>query len=217
MDTVALCGGSLDDRHGWMFDAVDVHTTWCVLRGLPNRSQASVCGQLDAVRAALPFPVLGLGCDNGGEFINHQLVRYCAAQKPPIGLTRSRPYRKNDQAHVEQKNFTNVRLWFGYDRYDPAAVWPLVNALCAGPLEQLLNWYLPTMKLERKERVGSRTVRHYTRTQTPVERVLACPEVLARTKRRLQAAKRKTNPFALRREVDRRLKEIEAEREQKEA
>jgi hypothetical protein len=212
MDTVALCGGALDDRHGWMFDAVDVHTTWSVLRGLPNRSEASVCGHMDDLAARLPFPLRGLDSDNGGEFINHQLVRYCAGRTPPVAFTRSRPYRKNDQAHVEQKNYTNVRQWFGYERYDHAAVWPLINVLCRGALEQLLNYFLPTMKLEKKERVGSKTVRTYGPTQTPLNRVLACAEVSAATKARLRAEKAALNPFAVRREVDRQLKEIEAVR-----
>jgi hypothetical protein len=212
MDTVALCGGTLDDRHGWMFDAVDIPTTWCVLRGLPNRSEASVCGQLDDVRAGLPFALRGLDSDNGGEFINHQLVRYCAAQEPPVAFTRSRPYQKNDQAHIEQKNYTNVRLWFGYERYDNPEVWPLLNSLCRGALDQLLNYFLPTMKLEKKERVGSKTVRHYGPTQTPLARVLACAEVSAATQARLRAERAALNPFAVRREVDRQLKEIEAAR-----
>ena len=127
-----------------------------------------------------------------------------------MAFTRSRPYRKNDQAHIEQKNFTNVRLWFGYERYDHAPVWPLVNALCRGALEQLLNYFLPTMKLEKKERVGSKTVRHYGVTQTPLARVLACAAVTAETKARLRREQAALNPFAVRREVDRQLKEIEA-------
>ena len=216
IDTVALCGGSLDDRHGWMVDAVDVHTTWSVLRGLPNRSQASICGQMDDLQATLPFGLWGIDSDNGGEFINHQLVAYCANQDPPIAMTRSRAYHKNDQAHIEQKNYTNVRLWFGYERYDNAAVWPLINTLCRGPLEALINWYLPSMKLKSKERVGSRTVRKYTPTETPLARVLACAQVPEASKARLRAEKAESNPFSLRREVERRLKEIEAVREVKE-
>jgi hypothetical protein len=212
MDTVALCGGALDDRHGWMFDAVDVHTTWSVLRGLPNRSEASVCGQMDDLADRLPFPLRGLDSDNGGEFVNHQLVRYCAGRTPPVTFTRSRPYRKNDQAHVEQKNFTNVRLWFGYERYDQPDLWPLINTLCRGALHQLLNYFLPTMKLEKKERVGSKTVRTYGPTMTPLERVLACAEVSAATQAQLRAEKAALNPLALRREVDRQMKAIEAVR-----
>jgi hypothetical protein len=212
MDTVALCGGCLDDRHGWRFDAVDIHTTWSVLRGLPNRSQASVCSHWDDLRARLPFPLRGLDSDNGGQFINHQLLRYCQGQEPPIHFTRSRAYKKNDQAHIEQKNFTHVRLWFGYERYDHPAVWPLINALCRGPLDQLLNYCLPTMKLEKKERVGSRTVRKYGPTRTPLARVLDCAEVSAETKARLRAERAEMNAFAVRREVDRQLKAIEAAR-----
>ena len=179
MVTVARCGGALYDRHGWRFDAVDVHTTWSVLRGLPNRSEASVWGQMDDLAARLPFPLRGLDSDNGGEFINHQLVRYCAGRTPPVTFTRSRPYRKNDQTHVEQKNFTHVRLWFGYARYDHPDLWPPINTLCRGALHRLFNYFLPTMKLEKKERVGSQTVRTYGPTQTPLERVLACAEVSA--------------------------------------
>jgi hypothetical protein len=212
MDTVALCGGALDDRHGWMLDAVDIPTTWSVLRGLPNRSEASVCGQMDDLRACLPFALRGLDGDNGGEFINHPLVRYCAGQTPPIAFTRSRPHRKNDQAHIEQKNYTRVRLWFGYERYDHAEVWPLINALCRGAPDQLLNYFLPTMKLARKERVGRKVVRRYGPTRTPPERVLACAEVSEVAKVRLRAAKAAQNPFAVRREVDRRLREIEVAR-----
>lgn len=212
VDTVALCGGGLDDRHGWMLDGVDIHTTWSVLRGLPNRSEASVCRHLDDVRARLPFPWRGLDSDNGGECINHQLQRYCAAAEPKILFTRSRAYQKNDQAHIEQKNFTNVRQWFGYERYDHPAVWPLIDPPCRGPLDQLLNFFLPTMKLEKKERVGSRTVRKYGPRQTPLVRVLACEEVSAATKARLRTERAGLNAFAVRREVDRQLREIEADR-----
>ena len=105
-----------------------------------------------------------------------------------------------------------MRLWFGYERYDGPEVWPLINTLCRGALDQLLNYFLPTMKLEKKERAGSKTVRHYGPTQTPLCRVLACPEVSAATKTRLRAEKAALNPFAVRREVDRQMKGIEAAR-----
>jgi len=213
VDTVALCGGCLDDRHGWMLDGVDIPTTWSVLRGLPNRSQANVCRQLDDIRAQLPFALRGLDSDNGGEFINHQLQRYCQVQEPRILFTRSRAYQKNDQAHIEQKNFTQVRLWFGYERYDAPEVWPRVDALCRGPLHQLLNYCLPTLKLEGKQRVGSKVVRQYGPARTPLARVLACAEVSEATKARLRAERAGLNALALRREVDRRLREIEAVRQ----
>lgn len=217
MDTVALCGGTLDDRHGWMFDAVDIHTTWNEMRALPNRSEAATLLQIRDVEASLPFPLCGLDSDNGGEFINHHLVKHLHGRQKPVAFTRSRPYRKNDQAHIEQKNYTQVRLWFGYERYDNPAVVPLINALCKGPLNQLLNYFLPTMKLENKERVGSKVVRKYGQTMTPLSRVLACPEVTAETKQRLRAQKQTLNPFALTREVERQMKVIEQNRRRTEA
>lgn len=99
-----------------------------------------------------------------------------------------------------------MRQWFGYERYDHAEVWPLVNTLCRGALDQLLNYFLPTMKLAKKERVGSQTVRHYGVTQT----LLACAEVTEETKARLRQEQAALNPFAVRREVDRQMKAIEA-------
>jgi hypothetical protein len=215
MDTVALCGGQLDDRHGWMLGAVDIHTTWCVVRGLPNRSQDSVCGQMEELRGSLPFELRGLDSDNGGEFINHQLKHYCQSCEPEILFTRCRAYHKNDQAHIEQKNFTHIRQWFGYERYDHEPVWPLINELCRGPLHQLTNWYLPTMKLEYKKRIGSRTVRHYTPTQTPLERVLDCPQVSAEVKEELRRQKAASNPFELGRQIDQQLRQIERVRRPK--
>lgn len=217
MDTVALCGGTLDDRHGWMFDAVDIHTAWNELRALPNRSEAATLLQIGDVEASLPFPLGGLDSDNGGEFINHHLVKHLTERPQPVAFTRSRPYRKNDQAHIEQKNYTQVRLWFGYERYDNPDVVPLINALCKGALNQLLNHFLPTMKLASKERVGSRVVRQYGATMTPLARVLACTEVSAATKARLRAQKAASNPFALTREVERQLKVIAANRRAVEA
>jgi hypothetical protein len=217
MDTVALCGGTLDDRHGWMFDAVDIHTTWNEMRALPNRSEAATLLQIRDVEASLPFPLRGLDSDNGGEFINHHLVKHLHGREKPVAFTRSRPYRKNDQAHIEQKNYTQVRLWFGYERYDNPAVVPLINALCKGALNQLLNYFLPTMKLESKERVGSKVVRKYGETMTPLRRALACAEVSAPTKERLRAEQRASNPFALTREVERQMKVIEQNRRRTEA
>lgn len=218
MDTVALCGGTLDDLHGWMFDGVDILTAWNEIRALANRGQFATVEQIRDVEAHLPFDLIGADSDNGGEFINYHLVDYLQKRERPVGFTRSRPYRKNDQAHIEQKNYTHVRQWFGYERYDNPAVWPLINTLCRGPLNQLFNYFLPTMKLESKERVEGRTRRKYGKTATPLSRVLACKEkeVSKETKTRLRAEKKSLNPFALRREIDRQMKIIDQQRQLKE-
>src|SRR5215831_38781 len=212
MDTVALCGGTLDDRHSWMFDAVDIHTTWNEMRALANRGEAAVLREISDVEARLPFGLLGVDSDNGGEFINHHLVKHFAQRQHPVSFTRSRVYRKNDNAHIEQKNYTQVRLWFGYERYDNPEVVPLINALCQGALNQLLNYFLPTMKLDKKHRVGSRIVRQYGEVLSPLNRVLACAQVSQQTKEQLAAQRLKLNPFDLRRQVDHQLKQIERHR-----
>jgi hypothetical protein len=127
-------------------------------------------------------------------------------------LTRSRSYRKNDNAHIEQKNYTQVRQWFGYERYDNPTVVPLINALCKGALGQLLNFFLPTMKLESKRREGSKVLRQYGPAQTPLARVLESSTVSQQKKDQLLALRAQLNPFALRREVERQMKAIERER-----
>lgn len=215
IDTVALCGGSLDDRHAWMLDGVDIRTTWNEMRAIANRGQLATLEQIRDVEKSLPFGLQGLDSDNGGEFINHHLVHYAHERSRPLALSRGRPYRKNDNAHVEQKNYTHVRQWFGYERYDNPVVVPQINALCKGPLGQLLNFFLPTLKLQSKRREGSKTRRVYGPAQTPLERALACAEVAAEKKAELRALRQRLNPFALRREVDRQLKEIDQERQLK--
>jgi hypothetical protein len=212
MDTVALCGGRLDDRHLWMLDAVDIRTAWTELRALENRGQACTLQQIAHLEASLPFALRGLDSDNGGEFINHHLVAYLGQRPNPVLFTRGRPYRKNDNARVEQRNWTHVRQHFGYERYDNPAVAPLINGLCVGALGQLLNHFLPTHLLKEKRRKGKRTVRVYGPPLTPYTRVLAAPEVSSAKKAQLQSLHAQLNPFALAREVERQKKVIDSQR-----
>jgi hypothetical protein len=213
LDTVALCGGALDDLHLWMLDAVDIRTAWVELRALENRGQHCTLAQIRDLEASLPFRLLGVDSDNGGEFINHHLVAYLGQRKRPVLFTRSRPYKKNDNAHVEQRNWTHVRAHFGYERYDNPAVAPRINALCKGPLGQLLNHFLPTQQLREKRRVAHRVVRVYGPAQTPYARVLAAREVPRTTQARLRAEHARLNPFQLAREVERQQRAIAAQRQ----
>jgi hypothetical protein len=212
MDTVALCGGSLDDQHLWMLDAVDIRTDWTCQRALENRSQHSTVTQLRDLEQSLPFPLLGLDSDNGSEFINHHVLAWTGQRPKPILFTRSRPYKKNDNAHVEQRNWTHVRQQFGYERYDNPAVVPLINTLCQGALGQQLNHFLPTHKLEKKERKDGRTMRIYGAAQTPLARVLAAPQIHEQQKTRLKEQHARLNPFQLHRDIQRQKKAIEARR-----
>ncbi|MGH7941038.1 MAG: hypothetical protein ACREFR_08220 [Limisphaerales bacterium] len=123
-------------------------------------------------------------------------------------MTRSRPYKKDDNAHVEQKNWTHIRQYFGYERHDNPQVVEPINALVKGAYGQLLNYFHATLKLERKERQDGQIKRIYGPAQTPLARVLASTQVTPQTKRRLEQEKAALNPFALKREVTRSLKMI---------
>jgi hypothetical protein len=213
MDTVALCGGRLDDRHLWMLDAVDIRTDWTELRALENRGQHCTVAQIAHLEASLPFALLGLDSDNGGEFINHHLAAYLEQRQEPVLFTRGRSYHSNDNARVEQRNWTHVRQQFGYERYDNPQVAPLINALCQGALGQLLNHFLPTHLLQHKRRQGNRTVRVYGPALTPYARVLAAAEVCSAKKTQLQQLHKQLNPLALAREVERQKKTINRQRQ----
>lgn len=208
VDTVALCGGSVEGEFVWMVDAVDYATTWVEVRGMWGRGQQSTLEALQDMEQSLPFELLGLDSDNGGEFINHHVMRWLQKRARPVFMTRSRPYKSDDNAHVEQKNWTHVRQCFGYERYDNPEVVGPINALVKGPYGRLRNYFYASLKLEKKERREGKLRRVYGEVQTPLERVLASPGVSKADKERLRAEKAKLNPFALKLEVARRLKEI---------
>jgi hypothetical protein len=212
VDTVALCGGSVAGEFVWMLDGVDYATTWVEVRAMWGRGQAGTLAALQDVEASLPFSLLGLDSDNGGEFLNYHVLRWLQKRRRPVFMTRSRPYKKDDNAHVEQKNWTHVRQCFGYERHDNHEVVGLMNELTKGAYGQLRNYFHASLKLERKEQKAGRIQRIYGAAQTPLARVLASAEVTAQTKQRLRKQKAGLNPFALKQVVAKSLKEIDARR-----
>jgi hypothetical protein len=212
VDTVALCGGSVAGEFVWMLDGVDYATTWVELRAIWGRGQAGTLAALRDLEGSLPFALLGLDSDNGGEFLNYHVLNWLQKRPRPVFMTRSRPYKKDDNAHVEQKNWTHIRQCFGYERHDNPEVVELINGLVTGAYGKLLNYFHASLKLERKERIQGRVRRIYGQAQTPLARVLASAEVTPQTKQRLAQEKAGLNPFELKREVQRSLKEISAQR-----
>ena len=208
VDTVALCGGSVAGEFVWMLDGVDYATTWVELRAMWGRGQVGTLAALRDVEASLPFELLGLDSDNGGEFMNYHVLRWLQKRSRPVFMTRSRPNKKDDNAHVEQKNWTHIRQCFGYERHDNPEVVEPINALVKGAYGQLLNYFHASLKLERKEFIDGRLKRVYGEPQTPLARVLASAEVRPQTKRRLEQEKARLNPFALKQSVVRSLKAI---------
>jgi hypothetical protein len=214
VDTVALCGGSVAGEFVWMVDGVDYATTWVELRAMWGRGQVGTLVALQDMEASLPFSLLGLDSDNGGEFLNHHVLKWLQKRPQPVFMTRSRPFKKDDNAHVEQKNWTHVRQCFGYERHDnPELVEPM-NVLVKGAYGQLLNYFHASLKLDHKEREDGKVRRIYGAAQTPLARVLASAEVTQAVKERLLQEKAQLNPFALKQEVTRSLKAISAMRRQ---
>ena len=208
VDTVALCGGSVAGEFVWMVDAVDYATTWVEVRAMWGRGQAGTLAALREMEAGLPFALLGLDSDNGGEFLNYHVMNWLQQRPRPVFMTRSRPYKKDDNAHVEQKNWTHIRQCFGYERHDNPEVVELINRLVKNAYGPLLNYFHASLKLERKERTEGRLRRVYGPAQTPLARVLASAEVPPQTKQRLKKEKADLNPFALQQVVARSLKTI---------
>jgi len=215
VDTVALCGGSVAGEFVWMVDGVDYATTWVEVRAMWGRGQVGTLGALKDLEASLPFALLGLDSDNGGEFLNHHVLSWLQKRPRPVFMTRSRPYKKDDNAHVEQKNWTHIRQCFGYERHDNPEVVEPMNELVKGAYGQLLNFFHASLKLESKEREEGRIRRIYGAAQTPLARVLASDDVTGQTKQRLRQEKSRLNPFALKLAVTQSLKVIAAMRRER--
>ena len=208
IDLVAHCGSLGDGEFVHSLNLTDIHTTWVETAAVLGKSQAAVQAALEELRQALPFRLRGIDSDNGSEFINKHLWDYCQAQE--VQFTRGRPYKKDDNAHIEQKNWTHVRKLLGYVRYDSPVAQAAIHALYRHELRLFQNFFLPSVKLLGKERVGSRVRRRYDTPRTPLERVLACPEIDARVAADLRRQRDCLDPFALARAIDQQLERIYA-------
>lgn len=190
-DLVAHCGDSTGGDFVHTLMLVDVATGWTDFEAVAHKSQQAVTAAIDKIRRRLPYPMLGLDSDNGAEFINGTLARYCALHH--ITFTRSRPYKKNDQPYVEQKNWTVVRQMVGYDRYEGPRAAAQMQTLY-DHLRPYVNYFQPLMKMTTKKRIGSRLYKRYDTARTPYQRVLDVPEASAESKAALQRQSLSLNP-----------------------
>ena len=208
IDLVSHSGNAADGEVVHSLNVTDIHTTWVETRAVLGKHQRGVQQALAELQQALPFRLLGIDSDNGSEFINGHLYDYC--QTHAIQFTRGRPYKKDDNAHIEQKNWTHVRKLLGYLRYDSPAALAAINALYRNELRLFQNLFLPSVKLVRKERVGSRLRRRYDAPRTPLERVLACAAIDRAQVTALVALRARLDPFALAEAIDRQLEALYA-------
>jgi len=207
-DTVAHCGESLLGDFAYTVDFVDIATGWSEQRAIWGKGETGVLKQIQDVEDSLPFPMLGFDCDNGSEFLNYHLLRHFTERDKPVQFTRSRPYHKDDNAHVEQKNWTHVRQWFGYHRLDKAVLVPLMNELYTHEWGLYHNFFMPSVKLIEKKLVAGKTIKRYDTPKTPYQRVLESPHITASAKSSLKEQFETLNPFKLRRTMENKLKTI---------
>jgi hypothetical protein len=202
LDLVAHCGDSMGGEFLFTLNLTDIASGWTDFQAVPNRSQSVVFQAIQSIRARLPFPLLGIDSDNDSAFINGQLLRY--ARQEHITFTRCRPYKKNDQAHIEQKNWSIVRRTAGYDRYEGDRAARNLNGVYE-LLRLWVNYFQPSQKLASKQRVGARVRRKYLPAQTPYQRLIESTEVTEENKQRLATTYDSLDPIALKKELDRRL------------
>lgn len=206
-DSVAHCGNSLAGNFVWSLTFTDVYSQWTENRAIWNKGAEEVLGRVKEVEKTLPFILRGFDVDNGSEFLTFHLWCYFLHRPVPVDLRRSRPYKKNDQAYVEEKNWTHVRQLLGYERIEKPEAVVLMNDLYR-TWGQLHNFFLPTLKLKSKKRYGGRLIRKYDRPLTPCQRLLKSRHLTPEQKKVLQNQLEILNPIELKNRLEEQLKEL---------
>jgi hypothetical protein len=205
IDLVAHCGMSTEGQYLNTLTCTDICTGWTEPIALRRRSQQTVRDALHAMRPQLPFTLPGIDSDNGSEFINELLYHYCVEEH--ITFTRSRPYQKNDQAYVEQKNWSVVRHTVGYDRLESDAEFELLTSIYAD-LRLYINFFQPVLKLVFKDRVDGKFIKAYDQASTPYQRIMHRKDIPPQSKARFTHLYVRLNPVALRNSIDRKVDEL---------
>ncbi len=207
-DTVAHCGDSAGGSYASTITVTDIASTWTLNRAIRAKTQTEVKEGISAIELSLPFAMKAFKSDCGSEFMNRTLFEYFIDRETPVLFFRTRPYQKNDNCHVEQKNFTHVRSLFGYGRFDSEELVNLMNEIYSEYWNPLQNYFIPTMKLALKAREGAKIKKVYDETQTPFRRLMESSALSEEKKKELLEKKRDLNPFHLRAMLDTKLEEF---------
>jgi 5S rRNA maturation endonuclease (ribonuclease M5) len=207
-DTVAHCGTSVAGHFAYTTNSVDIATGWTEQRATYGKGFRDIAIQIENMEKSLPFAILGFDSDNGGEFINDFLFRYFRHREKPIDFTRSREYQKNDNAHVEGKNWTHVRQWLGYRRFENPIIVDLLNDLYKSEWRLYHNFFIPSGKLLSKQRIASKTIKKHDKPKTPYQRILESKHVSESTKLQLRETFKTLNPFKLKDAIDKKIARI---------
>ena len=206
VDLVSHSGNCAEGDFVYSLNVTDILSTWVETQAVMGKGRQGVVQAFDAMAQTLPFPLRGMDSDNGSEFINAHLLTYC--QQRDIQFTRGRPYKKDDNAHIEQKNWTHVRKLMGWDRYDSRAALDALNDLYRKELRLMMNLFQPSVKLSRKVRVGSRLTRKYEAPQTPLDRLIASGQGDPAKIEELKKLRERLDPFELAQSIERKLEHI---------
>lgn len=207
-DTVAHCGNSLSGEFVNTLTVTDLYSGWTENRAVLTKTSEQIVKQLQNIETRLPFQMQGFASDNGSEFLNQDLHRYLRKREKPVEFVRRRPYKKNDNAHVEQKNFTHVRSLFGYSRFEDPELVQKMNEIYQAYWNPLWNYFTPCMKLASKTRIGGRIKKKYDKPKTPAQRLLDYPSLSSAQASYLKDQLRGRNPFWLKQQLDIKLKEF---------
>ncbi len=207
-DTVAHCGTSMAGAFVWSLTLTDIASGWTENAAVWNKNSRQIVKRIRRMEKTLPFEIEQFDSDNGKEFINYNLLRYLRDRPMPVEFTRSRPYRKNDNAHVEQKQWTHVRQLLGYDRFENRRLVGLIDELYRNEWRAMRNFFQPSMQLVSKYREDGRLKRRHGAPRTPYERLMASEKVLSEVKRDLSREFSELDPYALREAIERKLRRI---------
>lgn len=208
-DTVAHCGTSLSGQFAWSLTMTDLYSGWTENRSVWTKESYFVMKAIQDIEENLPFFIHGFASDNGTEFLNNDLFKYFKDRKDlPVEFIRRRPYKKNDNAHVEQKNWTHVRQIFGYDRLDNKHLVNLMNDIYKVYWNPLLNYFTPSLKLSEKIRIGGRIKKKHGKAETPYQRLMASNTLTLPQREKLKREYESLNPFKIRKLLDEKLKEF---------
>jgi len=207
MDTVAHNGGDPNGEFVYSLDMVEISTGWSEQIAVMGKGKIGVTSATNQVKQVLPFKLKGLDSDSGSEFINWHMVDYC--KQNDLFFTRSRPDRKNDNAYVEQKNYTHIRHWLGYGRYDNLEQVNMINDLYRNELRLFNNFFNPVMKIKSKEKVNNSVCRkRYDKAKTPYQRLMNSKQISDTKKKELEQLYLSLNPVELKTKIDQKLDKI---------
>lgn len=207
-DSVAHCGGSVSGQFVYTVNTVDIATGWIESRAMWGKGQKGCFEAIRSIEENLPFKILGFDSDNGGEFLNWHLHSYFTKRRKPVDYSRSRAYHKNDNAHIEGKNWTHIRQYLGYMRFENPDMVEMINDLYRNEWTLFFNFFIPSAKIVEKKRVGAKQVKRYDQPQTPFQRLKGTGILTKKKTKELESVLTKIDPFKLQENIKTKIKEI---------